>query len=149
MKKVLILVFSIALPLAQVLAQVITRYTYHDAQKKNIKEAYQVKDTINNVLHGRYISYFLNSRIESKGQFVNNETTGIWEFYYETGRLKMRGVGEHSQKTEHSKAKASTAMAKRMERGNSFTKLVEFHHRVNMRMMSRLGYGLTILKQEK
>jgi len=92
MKRVLILVFSIALPLAQAIGQGITRYTYHDAQKKNIKEAYQVKDTIHNILHGRYISYFLNGHIESKGQFVNNETTGVWEFYYETGSLKMRGI---------------------------------------------------------
>ena len=92
MKKALILIFSVAIPLAPAIGQVITRFTYHDVQKKNIKEAYQVKDTINNVLQGRYISYFLNSHIESKGQFVNNETTGIWEFYYETGNLKMRGV---------------------------------------------------------
>ena len=69
-----------------------TRYTYHDPEKKNLKEIYQVRDTITNQLQGRYISYFLNGNIESKGQFMNNETTGIWEFYYETGNLKMRGV---------------------------------------------------------
>ena len=23
---------------------------------------------------------------------MNNETTGVWEFYYETGNLKMRGI---------------------------------------------------------
>lgn len=64
------------------------RYTYHDAEKKVIKEVYQVKDTIQNILHGRYVSYFLNGNLESKGQFVNNETSGVWEFYYETGNLK-------------------------------------------------------------
>lgn len=73
-------------------SQGITRYTYHDKEKKNIKEVYQVKDTITNMLQGRYISYFLSGGIESKGQFVNNETTGVWEFYYETGNLKMRGI---------------------------------------------------------
>jgi antitoxin component YwqK of YwqJK toxin-antitoxin module len=73
------------------LAQGVTRYTYHDPEKKNIKEIYRVKDTIRNVLHGKYISYFLNGNVESKGQFVNNETSGAWEFYYETGKLKMRG----------------------------------------------------------
>lgn len=72
--------------------QVFTRYTYHDAARKYIKEMYQVKDTIQNVLHGRYLSYFLNGLIESKGQFVNNETAGMWEFYFETGNLRMRGV---------------------------------------------------------
>jgi antitoxin component YwqK of YwqJK toxin-antitoxin module len=30
--------------------------------------------------------------MESKGFFSNNETTGIWEFFYETGNLKMRGA---------------------------------------------------------
>lgn len=73
-------------------AQGTTRYSYHDADKKNLKEVYQVKDTIRNVLHGRYISYFLNGNMESKGQFVGNETTGVWEFYYETGNLRMRGI---------------------------------------------------------
>jgi len=73
-------------------AQTITRYTYHDAAKKNRKEVYQVKDTISNILQGRYVSYFLNGHIESKGQFINNETTGVWEFYFETGNLRMRGI---------------------------------------------------------
>lgn len=73
-------------------AQGFTRYTYHDADKKKLKEIFQVKDTIRNVLHGRYISYFLNGNTESKGQFLNNETTGVWEFYYETGNMRMRGI---------------------------------------------------------
>lgn len=72
--------------------QPVTRYTYHDADKKNLKEIFQVKDTLQNILHGRYISYFLNGNMESKGQFVNNETSGVWEFYYETGNIKMRGI---------------------------------------------------------
>ncbi len=80
------------LPIAIGMAQGVTRFTYHDAGKKNVKEVYQVKDTIQNVLHGRYISYYLNGLIESKGQFVNNETAGVWEFYYETGNLRMRGI---------------------------------------------------------
>lgn len=76
----------------QGLTQDITRHTYHDTDKLNLKEVYQVKDTIQNILQGRYISYFLNGNIESKGQFVNNETSGVWEFYYETGNIKMRGI---------------------------------------------------------
>jgi antitoxin component YwqK of YwqJK toxin-antitoxin module len=69
-----------------------TRKTYHDPEKKKIKEVYLVKDTIRNVAHGRYTSYFVNGGVESKGQFENNETTGVWEFYFETGKLKMRGI---------------------------------------------------------
>ncbi len=74
------------------MAQGFMRKTYHDAAKKNLKEIYQVKDTIRNVLHGSYVSYFLNGIIESKGNFTNNETSGVWEFFYESGNLKMRGV---------------------------------------------------------
>jgi len=76
----------------QASSQGFTRQTYHDADKKHLKEVYQVKDTVRNVLHGKYISYYLNGNIESKGQFANNETIGIWEFYFETGKLKMRGI---------------------------------------------------------
>ena len=69
-----------------------TRRTWHDPEKKNVKEVYQVKDTVQNILHGSYVSYYLSGNLESRGQFTNNETTGVWEFFYETGKLKMRGI---------------------------------------------------------
>jgi antitoxin component YwqK of YwqJK toxin-antitoxin module len=77
-------------------SQGFARYSYHDPEKKNLKEVYHVKDTIRNILHGRYISYYLNGTIESKGQFADNETTGVWEFFFETGNLKMRGILRHN-----------------------------------------------------
>ncbi len=70
------------------------RKTYHDAEKKNLKEAYHVKDTIGNILNGKYVSYHLSGSIESRGQFTDNTTTGVWEFFYESGKLKMRGILE-------------------------------------------------------
>lgn len=91
MKRILVGIVFMILPWLSN-GQGFTRYTYHDAAKKNIKEVYQVKDTFQNVLHGRYVSYFLNGVVESTGQFVNNETAGVWEFYFETGGLRMRGV---------------------------------------------------------
>lgn len=87
----IVLVLIIIAPL-YLYGQGFTRYTYHDTDKKSLKEIFQVKDTIRNILHGRYISYFLNGNMESKGQFMNNETTGVWEFFYETGNMKMRGI---------------------------------------------------------
>lgn len=72
--------------------QEILRRTYHDKNRKDLKEVYQVQDSISNVLNGRYISYFVNGNVESRGQFRNNETVGVWEFFYETGNLKMRGL---------------------------------------------------------
>jgi len=91
-KKLFFLFFLFPVGILHLAGQGFTRQTYHDARKKNIKEIYQVKDTIRNIAHGKYISYYLNGNIESKGQFENNETTGVWEFYYETGKLKMRGI---------------------------------------------------------
>lgn len=89
---VLLVVIAMAGSHQFLFAQGFTKQTYHDPEKKNVKEVYQVKDTVRNIPHGRYISYYLNGNIESKGQFENNETAGVWEFYYETGKLKMRGI---------------------------------------------------------
>jgi antitoxin component YwqK of YwqJK toxin-antitoxin module len=85
----LLLLFGFA---PRLCAQGSTRQTFHDKEKQHPKEVYQVKDTVKNIAHGRYISYYLNGNVESKGQFTNNETTGVWEFFYETGNLKMRGI---------------------------------------------------------
>lgn len=92
MKKIILLAFLGLLVQQIVYAQGFTRQTYHDAAKKYLKEVYQVKDTVRNVLHGRYISYFLNGGVESKGNFSNNEANGVWEFFFESGNLKMRGI---------------------------------------------------------
>lgn len=70
----------------------VERYSYHDTERKQIKEIYHVQDTISNILEGKYLSYHINGKIESKGEFSGNETVGLWEFYYETGSLKMRGM---------------------------------------------------------
>lgn len=92
MKRITFIPLLIVAAAASAFAQGFTRQTYHDREKKNLKEVYVVKDTIRNVLHGRYISYYLNGNVESKGLFTNNETAGVWEFFYETGNLKMRGI---------------------------------------------------------
>jgi antitoxin component YwqK of YwqJK toxin-antitoxin module len=91
-KQVCLLIFLSSSVSLSLFSQGFTRQTYHDKERKHLKEVYQVKDTIRNILDGRYISYSLNGNAESKGQFTNNETTGVWEFFYETGNLKMRGI---------------------------------------------------------
>jgi Uncharacterized protein conserved in bacteria len=90
--KFLLLLFVFTSVVLNAAGQGFTRQIWHDAERRKLKEVYQVKDTISNTLHGHYISYFLNGNIESKGQFTNDETSGVWEFYYETGTLKMRGI---------------------------------------------------------
>lgn len=96
MKKIVVLVLVGLLTQHIVRGQGFMRQTYHDAAKKYIKEVYQVKDTIRNVLHGRYISYFVNGNVDSKGNFSNNEANGVWEFFFESGNLKMRGILKQS-----------------------------------------------------
>jgi uncharacterized protein len=91
-RRLLFLFLLLTIFCGDVLSQGFTKQTYHDKEKKKLKEVYQVKDTIHNILQGKYISYYLNGNIESKGEFENNESTGVWEFYFETGKLKMRGV---------------------------------------------------------
>src|SRR5882762_1964221 len=91
MYRTIVMLLLTCAPLA-VAAQGFMRMTWHDPAKKNIKEMYQVKDTVSNILNGRYISYYVNGTVESRGQFASNETTGVWEFYYETGNLRMRGI---------------------------------------------------------
>jgi uncharacterized protein len=90
-KKTIALFMMMSFPLL-LCAQSVMRQSFHDSERKKIKETYYVKDTLRNILHGLYTSYYLNGNIESKGQFVNNETAGVWDFYYETGVLKMRGI---------------------------------------------------------
>ncbi|MCA6073389.1 toxin-antitoxin system YwqK family antitoxin [Fulvivirga sedimenti] len=55
-----------------------------------MKEVYYVKDTLSNILEGPYKSFYLNGEPESRGQFQDNEASGVWEFFYETGTLKTR-----------------------------------------------------------
>lgn len=92
MKTLLPILLVLLIASAKLTAQGVVRQTYHDSEKKKLKEVYYVKDTVHNVLHGLYTSYHINGNTESSGKFVNNETSGVWEFYYETGVLKMRGI---------------------------------------------------------
>ncbi len=92
MKKVAFILFFVLAAIANLYSQGFMQRSFHDTAKKILKESYQVKDTVRNIVHGLYSSYHLNGNVESKGQFTNDETTGVWEFYYETGNLKMRGM---------------------------------------------------------
>ncbi len=94
-------VLGLVLCSAGAFAQGFVRQSWHDPEKKNMKEVYFVKDTVRNIMHGPYTSYFLNGNIESKGAFLNNETTGIWEFFYESGNLKMRGALKKNTNSGH------------------------------------------------
>lgn len=91
MKALFYHIFLVAIFATHMLQGQVMRETYHDKEEKYLKETYYVTDTISNVLHGSYRSYYLNGQLESQGQFDNNETVGVWEFFFENGILKMRG----------------------------------------------------------
>ena len=56
-----------------------------------LKEEFFVKDAKSNILDGQYIAYFSDGKIKTKGDYVNNKPVGIWEYYFESGALKMKG----------------------------------------------------------
>ena len=56
-----------------------------------VKEEFTVRDTVSNILHGPFTSYFSNGRTEAKGNYRNNEQEGTWQYYYESGNLRMEG----------------------------------------------------------
>ncbi|MCX7637900.1 MAG: hypothetical protein N2044_08660 [Cyclobacteriaceae bacterium] len=94
-------ILLVCFPFTFLIAQPAIRKTWHDAGKQFIKEIYQVKDTLRNIRHGRYTSYYINGNIESQGYFQNNQSTGIWEFFYESGNLKMRGALQNNTNAGH------------------------------------------------
>ena len=72
-------------------AQRITVHTYYDESETRLKETFMVLEGNQNVLDGKYISYFQNGNIKSEGFYKSNEPTGYWNYFYEGGKLKMRG----------------------------------------------------------
>ena len=73
------------------LAQDEKRVSFYKNNEDQIREIYHLKDTINNILHGEYISFYLNGKIEKKGNYDEGSPEGMWEYYYENGKLKMAG----------------------------------------------------------
>ena len=66
------------------------RYNYYDEDKLKVKEKIPFREGDPNIAEGDYMSYFINGKPESKGEYFNNEAVGNWEFYYENGNLKMK-----------------------------------------------------------
>ncbi len=75
----------------QIFGQGIERRTYYDQEQTVVKEILHVKDTLENLLEGKYISYFLSGNVKSQGEFAYNKATGDWVYYYESGSIKNTG----------------------------------------------------------
>lgn len=57
--------------------------------KKKGREIYYVLKTDENIKHGSY-NYVIKKKIVVKGQYENNEKTGIWEFYNANDSLEQK-----------------------------------------------------------
>jgi uncharacterized protein len=65
--------------------------TFYDKGKTLPKEIYYVKDSTSQILTGSFVSYYLNGRVNTVGQYDNNLAAGVWRYYYENGNIKMEG----------------------------------------------------------
>jgi TonB family protein len=57
--------------------------------KKKGREIYYVLKSDKNIKHGSY-NYIIREKIIVKGQYTNNEKTGIWEFYNDKDSLEQK-----------------------------------------------------------
>ena len=73
------------------LGQGVEKKTYYDPEKTVVKEVFYVKDTIQNMLEGKYVSYYLSGHVKSEGEFAYNHAAGDWVYYYENGNIKNTG----------------------------------------------------------
>ena len=72
-------------------SQIITVKKYYEPDSLHIKEEFDVLKDNPTVLNGKYTSYFYNANKNREGFYNDNNAVGIWNFYYETGVLKMKG----------------------------------------------------------
>ncbi len=72
-------------------AQGIEKRMYYDAEETVLKEVFFLEDTINNLLNGSYISYYLSGNMKSQGEYAYNRATGDWVYYFENGNIRNTG----------------------------------------------------------
>jgi uncharacterized protein len=65
--------------------------TFYDKENSLPKEIYYITDSTSQILTGSFISYYFNGKVNTIGQYENNEAVGLWRYYYENGNIKMEG----------------------------------------------------------
>jgi len=73
------------------LAQGEKRASFYKDNENQIREVYHLRDTLDNILHGEYTSFYMNGNMEKKGNYDEGLPEGEWEYYYENSKLKMKG----------------------------------------------------------
>ena len=56
---------------------------YRDGEKISIQQY------LNGIDYGKWIFYFPNGKIETKGKFRDGKRVGKWRYYYESGKIKQ------------------------------------------------------------
>jgi len=98
MKTLFYLILTFLLSAHHVLGQPYQVKKYYDADDKQIKEQYFVKDSLNPVLHGLYESFFWDGSIKTRGYYKNNTPDSLWMYFYENGGVRASGNIENGEK---------------------------------------------------
>jgi antitoxin component YwqK of YwqJK toxin-antitoxin module len=62
--------------------------TYYDGDKTQLKEAYMMQNINGStVKQGSYFMYYQNGKLQVSGTYLNNQKTGEWKYYDESGKL--------------------------------------------------------------
>ncbi len=100
----------------------VLRIYYQDQPK--LKEEIEVSPNDTTIYNGRYLEYFENGLIKTKGKYEQNEAVGLWEYYYESGQLKSSGYwsedvsdGLWQHFYENGTASSSGMMSKGLKQG--------------------------------
>ncbi len=86
-----IVIITLLIVANELFAQGEKRASFYKDDENQIKEVYHLKDTLDNVLDGEYISFFMNGNMEKKGNYDEGLPEGLWTYYYENGKKKMHG----------------------------------------------------------
>ena len=72
--------------------------TYKNENKRSIQQY------LNGADHGKWIFYFENGKVETKGKFNNGSRVGTWNYYWPNGKIRQKSIysitGEKKRKLE-------------------------------------------------
>ena len=57
--------------------------TYNDSIKRSIQQY------VNGVDYGKWVFYYPDGKIETKGRFKNGKRVGKWKYYHSNGKIKQ------------------------------------------------------------
>jgi antitoxin component YwqK of YwqJK toxin-antitoxin module len=72
---------------------------YINNSKEGKWTGYYENDVLEDVMHGEFIHYYSNGKINFRKQYDNGKENGLFELYYETGDIKQKGYIKNGKNT--------------------------------------------------